>query len=321
MHIQEYNNSGGRPLSAHTTFLSRRSLMIGGAALAAGWVAPARAAPLASLGSRSVEVVSDGAFELPMSMIARDRPAEEVLALYRADNLPTDTIRNVLNVTLIRDGDDLTLIDCGSGDRFLPGSGKLIEALDGAGIDRAKVSRVLLTHAHPDHLWGAVDSFDELSFPNATFHLSAADHAFWSSPDAASRLPEDRAMFAAGALRVLKALDGRIKTFQPGAEVAPGIVAIDTAGHTIGHTSFAVSGGGKTLVVLGDALTNAAISFRRPEWKSGSDQDADKAIATRLKLLDMLAKDRLPFIGYHLPVPGLGRTEAKDGAWRFIAGA
>lgn len=308
-------------MTTHVRPLSRRSLMIGSAALAAGLAAPLRAAPLFTLGTRVVEVVSDGAFELPMGMIARDRSAEEVLALYRAENLPTDSIRNVLNVTLIRDGDDLTLIDCGSGDRFLPGSGKLIEALDGAGIDRGKVKRLILTHAHPDHLWGAVDSFDDLAFPNASVHIGAAELAFWSAPDAASRLPPDREMFAAGAARVLKALDGRIRTFQPGAEVAPGIVAIDTAGHTVGHTSFAVSGGGRTLVVLGDALTNAAISFRRPAWTSGSDQDADKAIATRLKLLDMLAKDRLPFIGYHLPVPGLGRTEAKDGAWRFIAGA
>lgn len=309
-------------MSASPALVSRRTALIGGAALAiAGTAGSLRAAPLVSLGDRSVEVVSDGGFELPASMIARDRPADEVLALMKADNLPTDTIRNVLNVTLIRDGETLTLIDCGSGDRFLPGSGKLNEALDAAGIDRGKVARVILTHAHPDHLWGAVDSFDEISFPNATFHLSVADHAFWSSADAASRLPADRAMFAAGALRVLGAIKDRLKTFQPGAEVAPGIVAIDTAGHTVGHTSFAVSGGGRSLIVLGDALTNAAISFRRPKWASGADQDADRAVATRLKLLDMLAKDRLAFIGYHLPVPGLGRTETSDGAYRFIAGA
>jgi len=244
-----------------------------------------------------------------------------VLEVLKAEGLPTNEVRNVLNVTAIKDGADWTLLDCGSGDKFLPGSGKLLENLEAAGIARTAVKSVILTHAHPDHLWGAVDSFDDEAFPNATFHISEVEWAFWTDPDVMKKVPEDRQMFAAGAQRVLKVIGEKSKRFKPGQEVAPGIMAVDSSGHTAGHVSLVVSGGGSSLVVLGDALTNAAISFRHPGWLSGSDADADQGAATRKKLLDWLAKDKLPFIGYHLPAPGLGRAEAKDGAYRFIAGA
>lgn len=304
----------------HFSSISRRHMLSLTAGVGFAAALPAFAAPVARLGTREIHVVSDGAFPLPMSMIARDRPADEVMTLLKESGLPTDEIRNVLNVTLIKDGDDLTLIDCGSGDKFLPGSGKLADALDGAGIDREKVKRILFTHLHPDHFWGAVDSFDEAAFPNATLHVSEAEFAYWAAPDAVKKMPEGREMFATGTQRVLKGVGDRVQRFKPGQEVAPGVVAIDTAGHTAGHVSFAVSSGNQSVIVLGDALTNAAISFRKPEWKSGSDTDPDQAVSTRKALLDRLTKDRLPFIGYHLPSPGLGRAEAKDGAWRFVPG-
>lgn len=300
--------------------LDRRCLLLGTAAvaLAGSGSSSALAAPAGKLGDREIHILSDGAFPLPLSMVVRDRPEEEVFATLKAAGLPTDDFRNVLNVTLIKDGNDITLIDCGSGDKFLPGSGKLSDSLDSAGIDRAAVKRILLTHMHPDHFWGAVDSFDEAAFPNATYHVAEQEMAFWSHPDAVKSMPEGREMFAVGTQRVLKGTRERFQTFKPGQEVAPGITAIDTAGHTVGHISFAISGGGKSVIVLGDALTNAAISFQKPEWKSGSDADPDRAVETRKRLLDMLAKDRLPFIGYHLPVPGLGRTEARGNAWAYI---
>ena len=179
---------------------------------------------------------------------------------------------------------------------------------------------MIFTHAHPDHLWGAVDSFGDIAFPEATFLISEAEAAFWTAPDAAKSLPEDRQMFAAGAARVLKEIEARVQRFKPGSEVAPGIVALDTAGHSPGHCSFAISGGGQSLIVLGDALTNAAISFRYPDWRTGGDQDGEKGAATRKRLLDQLATDKLPFTGYHLPEPGLGRAEKAGSAYRFVKG-
>lgn len=303
------------------TSIDRRRFVALGCMTAAAAALPSRvsAAPVARLGEREVHVFSDGAFPIPSSILSRERPADAVAAAFKTAGMELD-LRNVLNVTAVKDGDSWTLFDCGAGDKFLPGSGKLLDALDAAGVDRKKVRRVIFTHGHPDHLWGAVDSFDEIAFPEASFLISEAEAAFWTAPDTAGKLPEDRQMFAAGAARVLKSIEAKIIRFKPGAEVAPGIVALDTAGHSPGHTSFAVSGGGQSLIVVGDAITNAAISFLHPDWRTGGDQDSEKGIATRKRLLDQLATDKLPFIGYHLPEPGIGRAERKDGAYRYVKG-
>lgn len=314
----------GRAIGDHSVlrraFLSRRAFLGSAAALAVagGAVRSARAIEVAALGARKIHVISDGGFVMPVSMLARDVTPEAVTTLLKAEGLPTDINTMVLNVTLIQDGEDWTIIDAGSGANFLPGSGKLATNLDYAGIPREAVKRVIFTHAHPDHLWGAIDDFDSDLFPNASYMISEAEWAFWSAPDVFTKLPEDRHFFAAGAQRIFKAIGEKTVRIKPGQEVAPGILAIDTAGHTPGHLAFEVAGGGSSLVVLGDALTHRAISFQHPEWKSGSDQDADRGAATRRKLLDRLVADRLPFIGYHLPSPGLGRAEKAGAAYRLV---
>lgn len=302
--------------------VSRRFFIGSAAAFAAlgPLVGPARAVEVARLGAREIHVVSDGGFSMPLAMMTRGLPLDDLVAFLKAEGLPTDQSTSVLNVTLIKDGADWTLIDCGSGGNFLPGSGKLAANLEAAGIPREAVKRVIFTHAHPDHLWGAIDEFDSDLFPNASYMMSETEWAFWTAPDVYSKLPEDRHAFAAGAQRIMKAIAEKTTRFRPGQEVASGILAVDTAGHTPGHVSFEVAGGGKSLMVLGDALTHAAISFRHPEWKAGADTDADAGAATRRKLLDRLVADKLGFIGYHLPVPGLGRAEKAGAAYRFIAG-
>jgi glyoxylase-like metal-dependent hydrolase (beta-lactamase superfamily II) len=298
------------------------SLGIGGLGVAAlAGIRPARAVEVAKLGARTVHVISDGTFTMPLAAVARGVQPDELIALLKSEGLPTDANHAVLNVTLIRDGEDWTILDAGSGANFLPGSGKLATNLEAAGISRDAVKRVIFTHAHPDHLWGAIDEFDSDLFPNASYQISEGEWAFWQSPDVFSKLPEDRHMFAAGAQRILKAIAGKTTRFKPGQEVAPGIVAVGTPGHTPGHVSFAVSAGGKSMMVLGDAITHKAISFRHPEWQSGSDTDAELGAATRQKLLDQLMTDKIPFIGYHLPSPGLGRAEKDGTAYRFVAGA
>jgi glyoxylase-like metal-dependent hydrolase (beta-lactamase superfamily II) len=149
--------------------------------------------------------------------------------------------------------------------------------------------------------------------------MAAAEIAFWTAEGVYSRLPEDRHAFAAGAQRVLKTLGDRLERFAPGQEVAPGILAVETAGHTPGHVAFEVAGGGETLLVLGDALIHPVISCRYPDWRSVADIDPDLAVATRWRLLERLATDRVPVIAYHFPAPGLGRIERAGSAYRVVA--
>ena len=269
-------------------------------------------------GAFEVSVVSDGHLVLPTTMLTSDPQSQERAALMKAAGQTGDTYHSPTNVTLIRSGNDLILVDMGSGDRFMPTAGKLWDNLKSAGIDKSKITKVIFTHGHPDHLWGAVDELDDLSLPNATFHVASAEWDFWNSDNATRGLPAARAGFVTGARRNYEAIKERVKMFKAGDEIVTGIQIISTPGHTQGHVSLALAGG-DGLIIGGDALTHPLISFMHPEWKPASDHVPDQAVETRKKLLDRLAKDRSKLIGYHLPFPGLGRVERKDGAYRYVA--
>lgn len=265
-------------------------------------------------GDGTLTVLSDGSFELPLSMLARDvAPAE--LAAEAKQSGPT---RSVLNVTCLKRGKDVILFDCGSGANFLAGSGKLGESLKAAGIEPEAVTHVLFTHLHPDHFWGALDEFDSPAFANARWLAAAPEIAFWSDPKIYERLPQDRHAFAAGAQRIARELGDRLERLEPGREWLAGIEAVATPGHTPGHVSFSVQAAGGPVMVLGDALTHPLISFARPDWRPASDHDADLAVATRCRLLDRLSQDRAQLIGYHLP-GAVGRVERQGAAYRFVA--
>ena len=77
-----------------------------------------------------------------------------------------------------------------------------------------------------------------------------------------------------------------------------------------------LSGGGG-LVIGGDALTHPLISFQHPTWKVAVDHEPDRGVATRLRLLDRLATERVRLLGAHLPAPGAGFVERQGGAYRF----
>ena len=221
---------------------------------------------------------------------------------------------------MIRAGTELILIDMGSGDRFMPTAGKLWDNLKAAGIDKSAITKVIFTHGHPDHLWGTVDELDEPMLPQATFYVGAAEWDFWHGDNADRGLPAERAGFVTGARRNYAAIKDRVKMFKPGDELVNGLSAIATPGHTQGHVSLVLAGG-DGLIVGGDVLTHPLISFAHPGWRPTADHVPDQAAQTRAKLLDRLASDRSKLIGFHLPYPGLGVVERKDGAYRFVPAA
>jgi glyoxylase-like metal-dependent hydrolase (beta-lactamase superfamily II) len=225
-----------------------------------------------------------------------------------------------MHITLVRTPDETILIDVGAGPHYMPGAGKLADNMDRAGIDRKSVTKVVLTHAHPDHLWGLLDDFDDTPlFPNASYVMSSAEFEFWMAEDVAARLPEDRRNFAPTARRNLTSIRNRLQLIAPGADIASGIRAIDTAGHTAGHIAVEIISGNETALVLADALMHPIISFAHSEWRPAADHhDPDRAIATRKHLLGRLAADKSLAIGFHLPFPGIGRVEIDGLAYRFV---
>ncbi|MEX3008118.1 MBL fold metallo-hydrolase [Hoeflea sp. TYP-13] len=304
--------------------IERRSFLLGSAALlSAGalWPIRARASqpPAIEIGSKTVSSLSDGNLVLPMDFIFRDVPQDELQALLKSNGYDATRLEPECNVTVLRDGERLVLFDVGAGSNFMPSAGRLPASLEEAGIAPEDVTDVVFTHAHPDHIWGLLDDFDELAFPEARYHMNRTEWDYWRADDTLEKTPDARKTFVIGAQNRMVVLEDQIELFEYGAEVVPGVEAVDTAGHTPGHTSFAAHDGSNSVMILGDAVANL-ISFERPGWASGSDQDAQKGIETRRRLLDRLASDKAQVVGFHLPESGIGTVETNGAGYRFIAG-
>jgi glyoxylase-like metal-dependent hydrolase (beta-lactamase superfamily II) len=264
-------------------------------------------------------VLSDGALIVPLSFSLPQVAPAEAAALLASHGMPAGGGPIPTIVSLVKSGNELILIDAGSGANFQPTAGKLAENLEAAGIEPARITKVVFTHGHADHLWGAIDDFDDGErFPNASYVIAAPEWDFWLDPDTPARAPDWLKGMALGSARILRRLEGKIERRKAGEPVAAGLNFVATVGHTPGHMSLMVESGRERLLIGADALAHGAVSFARPQWRWGSDYDGDRAVATRKHLLDRLATDRIPLIGFHLPWPGYGIVERKDAAYRFV---
>lgn len=270
-----------------------------------------------TMGSTQIDTLSDGTLTLPGDFILGGMPQDEMKAIVAKYGLPTDALTPPCNVTLLRDGTHTVLFDVGAGPDFQPSAGKLLAAFEALGLSPDDITHVLFTHAHPDHLWGLLDDFDEPLFPNAEHMIGAAEFAYWTDPGTVGSIGEARTTFAVGAERRLSAIADRVRLVEHGAEVLPGITARLTPGHTPGHLCWTVANGADSAMVVGDALGNHHVAFERPDWASGSDQDGAMAAASRVALLDQLATDNMALIGYHLPGGGVGRAVRDGSSYRF----
>lgn len=300
----------------------RRTVSAGLAALlTSGWSRQARAAPSGPLrvGSATIETASDGTLASSLSFMLPDTPRPDVDAAFRAEGLQTEASPIPTNATLVRIGADVILIDAGSGNSFQPTAGKLGDNLEAMNVSREAVTKVVFTHAHPDHLWGAIDDFDDSErFPNASYVVPAAEWDFWTRDDVETLVPDWLKGLSAGSRRTLKRLADKMERRKPGDTIMPGLTYVATPGHTPGHASVLVEVDGEQVLIGGDALSHAVISFRRPAWAFGSDLDRDLAARTRIALLDRLANERITLVGFHLPDSGIGRVERTGDAYRFI---
>jgi glyoxylase-like metal-dependent hydrolase (beta-lactamase superfamily II) len=305
---------------------SRRLILAGGSALLVGAmsalggraVLAASAIHKTKIGEAEVTVISDGTFTLPQSLLLPGVDQAALDTLLKAHGASADfTVQT--NVCVVRLGSTVALIDTGAGPDFMPTLGRFADRLGEAGIASDSITHVIFTHAHADHFWGVLDPFGDTSlWPKAKHVMALAERDFWLAPDAADKVPEFQKSMSVGIVRRLKALGDVITTAKPGDEIAPGLAFVATPGHTPGHVSVAIRSGTSECLVLGDALTHAAISFGAPSWRWGSDIDGEQAAATRARVLEDAARRKLAVIGYHLPWPGLGRVETSGSAYRFV---
>ncbi len=312
--------------------LTRRLALGAGLAALAAPILPARAAaPFRGgqtagwyrfrLGAFECTVLSDGALDLGAphptfggSLVT----AEQVAAALRDANLPTDRLPAQINCLAVNTGRQVVLLDAGIGasPAFGPGAGRMAETLAAAGIQPAEVDLVAFTHAHGDHSWGIVDGAGRDVFPNARFAMTGADLDFWTA-EANLALPEPLRTLVSVTRDVVLPRRARFATLAPDGEVAPGIRAVASPGHTGGHVCFHVESEGQRLLVMGDVANHHVLALANPAWPFGFDADPAQAAATRRRVLDMARTDRVQVLGYHFPFPGLGHIEARGQGFGF----
>ncbi len=310
--------------------LSRRGLFGGAAAAAAGTLLAPRLAQAQAtapaflptaydrmVGDVRVTTLLDGVFPLQQTLVTNLDPAAIAEGLRRAYLDPAGPVPLPVTVHVLRQGDQITVIDGGAGTAFGPSLGRLAPSLAAIGVAPESVNRLVVTHMHPDHIGGFVTEAGA-AFPAATLHVSAADLAFWTDEGIAAGVPDSSKPFFALARAVAAAYGERVMPFEGDVDLGGGLSAIAMPGHTIGHTGYRLSSGNDQLILWGDMAAVAALQFTHPDSGIAFDSDGVQAAATRRKMLDMIVTDRIAVAGTHLPFPGFGHVEAKDGAYAWV---
>jgi glyoxylase-like metal-dependent hydrolase (beta-lactamase superfamily II) len=270
------------------------------------------------VGSFEVTVLNDG--WLPIETKFFTGNADGAAKLLESSFLSKDETPTAVNEWLVNTGDKLILVDTGTSNVFAPTLGRMAKNLTAAGVDPAAVDMVILTHLHPDHAAGLLTTDKKIAFPNATVHVSEAEYGFWTSPEIYAKAPDDFKPFFDIARNSIKpyADAGKVARFQDRAEFAPGIMASAAPGHTMGHTMVRLQSGASELLLWGDIVHNAALQFPEPDRAISFDTDQAMAIASRKRVLDMTATDRLLIAGTHLPFPGLGHVAKASTGYAYV---
>jgi glyoxylase-like metal-dependent hydrolase (beta-lactamase superfamily II) len=323
--------------AADRSLLSRRSFVRGaGVAAVTGLAAeiltgrgfakaplintPAPAFYRFKLGAFELTVVSDGPLHMgePSGNVFVGMSKEQMVKTLADNMLPSDDVLLEQNVLVVNTGDRLILVDTGLGSFKMMGSdsGRLLENLRAAGIDPKDIDAIVLTHAHPDHCWALMADDGTRNFPNAQIHMPQADLDFWT--DEAQISNPALGMFIAGARRHLLPNRDRIVFVKDGQEFLPGIQAMSAPGRTVGHTVYTITSQGKTICDAGDIAHHAVLSVENPRREFVYDTDGKQAVASRLRVFDMLASSRTPLIAYHFPWPGIGLLAKQGEGFRYF---
>jgi glyoxylase-like metal-dependent hydrolase (beta-lactamase superfamily II) len=266
-------------------------------------------------GQFGITVLTDGYIELGGEIFAPEAKPEEREAILLSLGGGRGSAHAQSNIPLIDTGTEFILVDVGAGELFQPSEGKLEENLLNVGVEPQEITIVVISHAHPDHLWGMIKHDGSLRFPNAKYFISREEWDFWTG-DRGGSLPESLQPFVAGARRDLLAISERVTFVDDGDEIVPGLRVLATPGHTAGHISLELEGD-DPLIITVDASASEVVSMQHPEWSFGFDMDPKTAVETRRMLLDKAVSKNAKLLGFHWTYPGIGRIEQNGDSYRF----
>ena len=283
------------------------------AALAQKTAAPAKGFHAWKVGSIQCTAVYDGIWEKPHDpAFFKNASVDDVKAAMKAAGLPEEFVSIPFTPLVVKTATDTVLFDAGTGGQVQPTAGKLHDGLQAAGIDPKSITKVMISHFHPDHIFGLMQKETNAQvFPDAEIVVSAAEYKFWTDPAVIEKLPEGRRPLAK---RIQATFPNwkNVRQIDADKDAAPGIRVLAAPGHTPGHVAFHVASGNDQMIYSGDTFYQPAMSLRTPQWHGVFDSDGALAEKSRRALADRLVADKVLVAGYHFPWPGAG-TIVKDG--------
>jgi glyoxylase-like metal-dependent hydrolase (beta-lactamase superfamily II) len=260
-----------------------------------------------TVGAFQAAALRDGAGQFPNDnkVVAINKTKAEVDAVLTANGLPTDLLDLSIQPLIVRTTDKVLLFDTGAAASFGPGAGKLPASLTAAGVDPASVTDIFISHSHGDHILGLVTAEGALAFPNAAVHIAAPQ---WAAMQADTTIAA-----------LVAAVTPKVVAFEPGAELVPGVKAVDIQGHTPGHSGYLITSGEQSLLYIGDTAHHSVISVQHPDWTIQFDGDAPTAQTSRAKLITDSVANGQRIFAPHFPFPGVGKFETKGDVNVWVA--
>jgi len=191
--------------------------------------------------------------------------------------------------------------------------------LEAEGISPEDIDTVILTHGHPDHIGGNIDSEGKPAFPNARYFMWKDEWNFWTlDPDLSELKIDDhgKEILVKVAQNNLHPIRDQLELIEREVEIKPGIRAVSAPGHTPGHMAVELVSDNAQLLHISDTVLHP-IHLEQPDWYSSVAFDSEKAMASRLKLLNKVASEEAQLIATHFPFPGLGYIIQKGEGWKW----
>lgn len=267
-----------------------------------------------AIGDIVVSAINDGVFQASFDdLVTTDRAACESAHLGEFRLAPPWL---TINCFVIRSGDRTVLVDSGFAGKTEQ-VGRLAANLKAIDVAPAGVDTIVMTHMHPDHEAGLTDASGKAIFPKAELVLHENEFAFWRDDGAMARAtPEGQGDFHL-ARAALGAYGDRVRTVKTD-QVAPGVRAFPTPGHTPGHTAWLVESNGDALLIWGDIVHFPGMQFAFPDTSVAYDIDPAAAAESRKKVLKFAAGEKLRVAGVHLDFPTFGHVVSNGSAYRFV---